>query len=211
MDRLSPIPRRWARLYLSEAPNLVALLAVNAVAVLVGIRFYVAEMVAVSTALWPFFLDSPVALALAMLSLATLLPAVGGDLESVPANLPLAYLHTIACVWLIKMGLWTALALGLGFDQYYPAPWDFFGIILTHLAFVAEAFLIPHYGRTTRGALGFALVLALANDALDYGLGLHPPLRYDPGIGLVVGTVLISVGAVILASRSLPRLDEQPV
>ncbi len=209
MDRISPISQRWARLYLSEAPNLVALLVVNAVAVLVGIRFYIAEMVAVSTALWPFFLDSPVALGLAMLSLATLLPAVGGDLDSVPTNLPLAYLHTLAFVWLVKMGLWTGLALGLGYNQYYPAPWDFFGIILTHLAFVAEAFLIPHYGRTTRGALVVALVLALANDALDYGVGLHPPLRYDPGIALVVGTILISVGAVVLAARSLPRLEKQ--
>lgn len=208
MDRVSPVPRRWAHLYLSEGPNLVALLAVNAVAVLVGIRFYVAEMVAISTALWPFFLDSPVALALAMLSLATLLPALDGNLESVSTNLPLAYLHTLAFVWLVKMGLWTALALGIGFDRYYPAPWDFFGIILTHLAFVAEAFLIPHYGRTTRGALIFALVLALANDALDYGLGIHPPLRYDPDLALVVGTVLVSLGAVALAARSLPRLDE---
>ncbi|WP_302081869.1 DUF1405 domain-containing protein [Salinibaculum rarum] len=209
MDRLSPIPRRWARLYLSEASNLVALLAVNGVAVLVGIRFYVAEMVAVSTALWPFFLDSPVALAIAMLSLATLLPTVGADLDSAPVNLALAYLHTLAFVWLVKMGLWTALALGLGFDQYYPAPWDFFGIVLTHLAFVAEAFLIPHYGRTTRGALAVALGLALVNDALDYGLGLHPPLRYDPGLALVAGTVLVSVGAVVLAAVSLPRLDKQ--
>jgi uncharacterized membrane protein YpjA len=207
MDRISPVPRRWARLYLMEAPNLVALLVVNAVAVLVGIRFYVAEMVTVSTALWPVFTDSPVALALAMLSLATLLPAVGGDLDDVPSNLPLAYLHTLAFVWLVKMGLWTALALGLGFDSYYPAPWDFFGIILTHLAFVGQAFLIPHYGRTTRGALGLALVLALVNDALDYGLGIHPPLRYDPGLALVAGTVVLSVGAVALAARSFPKLD----
>jgi uncharacterized membrane protein YpjA len=207
MDRISPVPRRWARLYLMEAPNLVALLVVNAVAVLVGIRFYVAEMVTVSTALWPVFTDSPVALALAMLSLATLLPAVGGDLDDVPSNLPLAYLHTLAFVWLVKMGLWTALALGLGFDSYYPAPWDFFGIILTHLAFVGQAFLIPHYGRTTRGALGLALVFALVNDALDYGLGIHPPLRYDPGLALVAGTVVLSVGAVALAARSFPKLD----
>lgn len=208
MDRISPIPRRWARLYLTEGANLVALLLVNAVAVLVGIRFYVADMVDVSTALWPFFMDSPIALALAMLSLATLLPALGGGLDDLTSNRPLVYLHTLAFVWLVKMGLWTALALGLGFDRYYPAPWDFFGIILTHLAFVGQAFLIPHYGRTTRGALVFALVLALANDALDYGLGVHPPLRYDPGVALIVGTVLISVGAVALASRSLPRQSE---
>jgi uncharacterized membrane protein YpjA len=192
-----------------EGPNLVALLSVNAVAVLVGIRFYVADMVDVSTALWPFFMDSPVALALSMLSLATLLPAIGGSLDDTVSNRPLVYLHTLAFVWLVKMGLWTALALGLGFEQYYPAPWDFFGIIFTHLAFVGQAFLIPHYGRTTRGALGFALALALLNDALDYGLGVHPPLRYDPGLALVAGTVLISVGAVALAAQSLPKQDEQ--
>ena len=205
MDRISPVPRRWARLYLMEGPNLVALLVVNAVAVLVGVRFYVADMVDVSTLLWPFFTDSPVALALAMLSLATLLPALGGDLDGVPSNLPLVYLHTLAFVWLVKMGLWTALALGLGFDRYYPAPWDFFGIVLTHLAFVGQAFLVPHYGKTTRGALAVALALALVNDALDYGLGIHPPLRYDPGLALVAGTVLVSIGAVVLASLSLPR------
>jgi uncharacterized membrane protein YpjA len=209
MDRFSPVPRRWARLYLSEGPNLVALILVNAVAVLVGIRFYVADLAGVPTALWPFFMDSPVALALAIVSLATLLPALGMDLDDVSQNLPLAYLHTLAFVWLVKMGLWTALALGLGFDRYYPAPWDFFGIVLTHLAFVAEAFLIPHYGRTTRGALGLALVLVLANDALDYGLGVHPPLRYDPGLALVAGTVLISVAAVALAARTLPRLSQR--
>jgi uncharacterized membrane protein YpjA len=207
MDSRSPVPRQWARLYLTEGPNLVALLAVNAVAVLVGVRFYVAEMVDVSTALWPLFADSPVALLLAMFSLVTLLPFVGRDLDAVPSNRALAYLHTLAFVWLVKMGLWTALALGLGFDRYYPAPWDFFGIILTHLAFVGQAFLIPHYGKTTRGALGLALAVALVNDALDYGLGVHPPLRYEPGLALVVGTVLISVGAVALAARSLPRAD----
>lgn len=209
MERATPVPRRWARRYLSEGANLVALLGVNAVAFLVGVRFYVAEMVGVSTALWPLFLDSPAAIALAIVSLATLLPALGSDLDAVPENLPLAYLHTLAFVWLVKMGLWTALALGLGFDRYYPAPWDFFGIVVTHLAFVGEAFLIPHYGTTTRGALGLALALALVNDALDYGLGLHPPLRYEPGIALVAGTVLVSVGAVALAARAFPRLGKR--
>ena len=209
MEPSSLVPRRWADLYLTQAPNLVALLLVDSVALLVGVRFYVADMVAVSTWLWPLFTDSPVALLLAILSLVTLLPALGGDLHDVPANRVLAYLHTLAFVWLVKMGLWTALALGLGFDQYFPAPWDFFGIVVTHLAFVGEAFLIPHYGTTTRGALGLALALALVNDALDYGLGLHPPLRYEPGLALIAGTVLVSVGAVALAARVFPRLGER--
>jgi uncharacterized membrane protein YpjA len=195
-------------LYLDVGPTLVALLAVNAVAVLVGIRFYLPALPAVSTWLWPLFADSPVALLLAMFSLATLLPSLGSGLD-VPVNRPLAYLHTLAFVWLVKMGLWAAVALNLGFDQYFPAPWDYFGIVLTHLAFLAQAGLLPHYARTTRGALALALVLALLNDALDYGLGLHPPLRYEPGLLLPTLTVLLSVGAVALASRLLPRLGDR--
>lgn len=195
-------------LYLDVGPTLVALLAVNAVAVLVGIRFYLPALPAVSTWLWPLFADSPVALLLAMFSLATLLPSLGSGLD-VPVNRPLAYLHTLAFVWLVKMGLWAAVALNLGFDQYFPAPWDYFGIVLTHLAFLAQAGLLPHYARTTRGALALALVLALLNDTLDYGLGLHPPLRYEPGLLLPTLTVLLSVGAVALASRLLPRLGDR--
>ncbi len=209
MERPSPIPRRWAELYLTEAPNLVALLLVNGVAVLVGIRFYVADMVDVTTWLWPLFTDSPVALLIAMFSLVTLVPALGSGLEEVPTNRVLSYLHTLAFVWLVKMGLWTALALGLGFDHYYPAPWDFFGIIITHLAFVGQAFLLPYYGRTTRGALAFALSLALVNDVLDYGFGLHPPLRYEPGMLLPAGTIVLSVAAVGLAASLFPRLGEK--
>ena len=204
----SPVPQRWARLYLSWAPNLVGLLAVNGVALLVGIRFYVEDLPAVSTWLWPLFADSPVALFVAMLSLSTLLPSVGRSLDAVPANRALAYLHTLAFVWLVKMGLWTAVALNVGFTQYFPAPWDYFGIIATHLAFVAEAFLIPHYARTTRGALAFALLVALANDALDYGVGLHPPLRYEPGLTLPIASVALSVGAAVLAAKALPRLGQ---
>jgi uncharacterized membrane protein YpjA len=210
MEVSSPVPRRWAELYLTQAPNLVALLLVNAVALLVGIRFYVAEMVDTSTWLWPLFADSPVALFLAICSLITLLPALGDSLDSVADNRVLAYLHTLAFVWLVKMGLWTALALGLGFDRYYPAPWDFFGIIFTHLAFVGQALLIPYYGKTTRGALAVALAVALVNDVVDYGFGLHPPLRYEPGLALPVGTVILSVAAVALAWLLFSRHAENP-
>jgi uncharacterized membrane protein YpjA len=211
MEVSSVLPRRWAELYLTQAPNLVALLLVNGVALLVGVRFYVAEMVETSTWLWPLFADSPVALFLAICSLVTLLPALGRSLDAVPSNGVLAVLHTLAFVWLVKMGLWTALALGLGFDQYYPAPWDFFGIIATHLAFVGQALLIPYYGKTSRSALGIALALALVNDVLDYGFGLHPPLRYEPGLALPVGTVFLSIAAVGLAAVLFRKRDENSV
>ncbi len=203
-----PLPRRYARYYLENTPSLVWLIVVNVVAMLVGVRYYVETMPDVSTFLWPLYADSPAALFLMTLSLVTLVPFLGRSLDDVPVSVPLAYLHTIALVWLVKMGLWTFVALNLGFDAYFPAPWAYFGIIVTHLGFVAEGLLVPHYARTTRGALATALVVALANDVVDYGFGYFPPLRYEPGLALVAASVGLSVGAVAIAWYLLPRLGE---
>lgn len=201
------VPERWAQYYLGNAPSLVWLLFVNAVGILVGVRYYVETLPAVSTFLWPLYADSPVAVFLMTLSLATLLPFLGRDLSAVPRTRVLAYLHTLAFVWLVKMGLWTAVALNLEVEAYFPAAWAYFGILLTHLGFVAEAYLIPHYAATTRGALATALVLALLNDALDYGVALHPPLRYEPGVVLPAASVAISVLSVALAGSTIDRLE----
>ncbi|QIO23926.1 DUF1405 domain-containing protein [Haloarcula sp. JP-L23] len=204
-----PLPRRYARYYLENTPSLVWLVVINVVGILVGVRYYVDTMPGVSTFLWPLYADSPTALFLLTLSLVTLLPFLGRSLDDVPVNLPLAYLHTIALVWLLKMGVWTFVALNLGFSAYFPEPWAYFGIIVTHVGFIAEGLLVPHYARTTRGALLTALVVALGNDIVDYGFGYYPPLRYDPGLTLVVATVALSVLSVGVAWKIMPRLDEQ--
>ncbi|MGM0590195.1 MAG: DUF1405 domain-containing protein [Halobacteriota archaeon] len=211
-DRL--IPERYVEYYLGNGPSLVWLLVVNATAFLVGVSFYVhsdPSLADLNTFLYPLFGDSPAALALVTLSLATLLPNLGRRVADAPQNRPLAYLHTLAFVWLVKYGLWTVFALNLRPDLYFgftgAALWDYWGISLTHLAFVVEAYLIPAYGRTTRGALAFALVALLVNDVFDYGLGYYPPLRYEPGLLLVVGSVALSVLAVGLAARAFDPLD----
>lgn len=200
------IGRRHARYYLENAPSLVWLVALNAAAMLVGVRFYVETMPGVFTFLWPLYADSPTALFLVTLSLTTLFANLGRPLEEVAHNRVLAYLHTLAFVWLVKYGLWTVVALHLGFWQYFPSLNDYWFIVLTHLAFVLEAYLIPHYGRTTPGALALALVLLLANDLYDYGFGYHPPLEYDPGLTLALATVALSVASVALAARAFDRL-----
>ena len=201
------IGRRYARYYLENAPSLVWLVAVNAAAMLVGVRFYVETMPGVFTFLWPLYADSPAALFLTTLSLVTLFANLGRPLEEVAQNRVLAYLHTLAFVWLVKYGLWTVLALHLGFWQYFPSINDYWFIVLTHLGFVLEAYLIPHYGRTTPGALAFALVLLFVNDLYDYGFGYHPPLEYEPGLTLALGTVGLSVASVVLAARTFDRLE----
>lgn len=206
------IPDRYARQFLEDGPNLAWLLAVNVLAMLVGVRFYVETLPEVPTYLWPLYADSPAALFLVTLSLATLFPNLGRPVRDAPRNRALAYLHTFAFAWLLKYGLWTAVALNLGFSSYFGPPWSedalwaYWFIVLTHLGFVVEAYLLPHYGATTRGALAAALAALLANDALDYLLGYHPPLRYEPGIALPLATVGLSVVAVGAASRAFERL-----
>jgi hypothetical protein len=54
-----------------------------------------------------------------------------------------------------------------------------------------------------------ALAAALTNDVLDYGFGLHPPFRGEPGLALVVGSVALSVLAVGLAVVAFDRLPSQ--
>ena len=210
--RRRPVPRAVAESYLSHGPSLVMLLVASAAAFLVGVRFYVDTMPAVSTLLWPLYADSPTAIALATLSLATLLSTLNQPLASTPTNRPLAYLHTLAYVWLIKYGLWVVVALNrrvglyIGFDA--DALYAYWGIIGTHLLFVALAFAILHYGRTTRGALGLSLGLLLANDIVDYGFGFYPPLRYEPGVVVPTLTVALSVGVVALAAWQFDRLGD---
>jgi len=208
-----PLPYRYAEAYLSDGPSLVALLAVTATAFLVGVRFYVDTMPAVPTLLWPLYADSPTAIALVTLSLASLLPNLGRRLHAAPINRPLAHLHTLAFVWLVKYGLWTAIALNLRPDRYFgfgpSALYDYWFIIGTHLLFVVLAFAVLHYGRTTRGALGLSICLLLVNDMVDYGLGLHPPLRYEPEWVLPTVTVGLSVGVVALAAWQFDPLSSE--
>ena len=204
---------RYVEYYLGNAPSLSTLLVANGAAFLVGVSFYVhadPSFADLPTFLYPLFGDSPTALALVTLSLATLLPNLGNRVRDAPTNTPLTYLHTFAFVWLVKYGLWTVVALNLHPDQYVGAPgalWDYWGIMFTHLLFVVEALVVPYYGETTDRALAAALVALLANDAFDYVLGYHPPLRYDPGLVLPVATVALSVGVVVLADRRFDRLD----
>jgi len=207
-----PIPEPIVVAYLSDSVRLVGLLIANATAFLVGIRFYVETMPEVPTFLWPMYADSPTAIALATLSLVTLLPNLGNRLQAAPINTPLAVLHTLAFVWLFKYGLWAVVALSrrpslyIGFDV--AGLYDYWFIVLTHLLFVVLAFMIPYYGRTTPSALWLSLVLLITNDVLDYGFGFHPPLRYEPQLVVPAVTVGLSVTAVLVASWQFDRLHE---
>lgn len=197
---------------LGRPRSLAAVLFFTSFMVLVGIEYYRPTASSVPVVLWPLYADSAVAVALATLSLLTLVPGVrgGGDVSDAPVSRPLAYLHTVAFVWLVQFGLWPLVSLNLAFGAYLAAPsaWIYYwGVIGTHLPFAGLALLFPAFGRTTRGALVLALALVVCNVVVDYGLGYHPPLLYEPGIGLAAATLGLGLFGVWLASRSFDRLE----
>ena len=227
------LSRDTAAFYLTTPWIVGLLLAVNGLAFLVGVRFYLSSLAPIPTWLWPLYGDSPTALALATLVIAGTLPALGADtfrpnpsvlsrLRAAGASAPFRIVGTLAIVWLVETGLWTILALNvplvrpdLPWDLYLgfgpSSVWAYWGIMLTHAAFLAEAAVLAHLIRASRRTLGLAAVLVVVNDLFDYGtlVGLptanHPPLRYEPGIPLAACSLVTSLLAVVLVAWIVPR------
>ncbi|GAA0722093.1 hypothetical protein J2744_000179 [Halorubrum trapanicum] len=194
--------------------SLAVVCAFTAFMLAVGVGYYASTAGGVPVPLWPLYADSAAAVALGGTVLVATAPTVrrGGDVTAdAPNSRGLAYLQTLAFVWLVQFGVWPLVSLNLAFGQYVAAPdaWLYYwGVIGTHLLFVGLALLFPAFGRTTPGALAAALALGIANVVVDYWVGYHPPLLYEPGTGLAAATLAIAVGSVALASHSFPRLGE---
>ena len=189
------------------------MLVLTAFMAAVGLAYYAPTAGDVPVWLWPLYADSAVAVLMSLGVLLALVPTVwAGDrvTEDSPTSTPLAYLQTLAFVWLVQFGLWPLVSLNLAVGAYLAAPsaWIYYwGVLGTHLCFVGLALLFPAFGRTTRGALATALLLVVGNVVVDYGFGYHPPLLYEPDLLLAGATLAIGVGSVWLASLSFQRLD----
>ena len=215
--RRAPVRRRVrdaiAEELLGTPRSLAVVLGFSAFMLAVGIGYYAPTAGTVPVPLWPLYADSAVAVALGTIALLSLVPTVrrGDRVIDAPVSRGLAYLQTVAFVWLVQFGLWPLVSLNLAFGEYVAAPdaWIYYwGVLGTHLCFVGLALLFPAFGRTTRGALALALALVVGNVVFDYAIGYHPPLLYEPGPLLAGATLAIGVGAVWLASRSFRRLSE---
>ena len=194
--------------------SLAAVCAFTAFMLAVGAWYYAPTADEVPVGLWPVYADSAAAVALGgavLASVATTVRRGGSVTADAPTSRGLAYLQTIAFVWLVQFGVWPLVSLNLAFSEYVAASdaWLYYwGVVGTHLLFVGLALLFPAFGRTTPGALATALALGVANVVVDYGFGYHPPLLYEPGAGLAVATLVIAVGSVALASRSFRQLGD---
>ncbi len=227
------LSREVAATYLTVPWVVGLIVAVNVLAFLVGVEFYLATLPGIPTWLWPLYGDSPTAIGLATLVVAGLLPVIGPGVRPNPGLVATharevsglyTVVSTLAVVWLIETGVWTVLALNvplarpdlpttlyLGFGP--SSLWAYWGILLTHAAFLLEAALIAHIARTSRRALAVALVAVLVNDLFDYGglVGIgttnHPPLRYEPGVTLAAIAVSTSFVAVAAVAVVVPRAE----
>lgn len=200
---------RLALKWLQTAPALRLLLGINVIGTAYGYVWYWEQLKETAAGkppwLLPFVPDSPTASLFFSLSLLFLLaarhpawrPSVG-RLSRVRS-----LVDALAVVTLFKYGVW---AVAINFAD----GWQGGGIdalqwmlIASHAGMALEA--VVYAGRLSygRAALAAAAVWTLANDALDYGLGIHPwlypPLLDDvPAVGAF--TVFMSVVSIGLAA-----------
>ncbi|MFB6162078.1 MAG: DUF1405 domain-containing protein [Halococcoides sp.] len=199
--RGGPLPASWARVYLDQPVALAGLLLANAVAFLVGLQYYAASFDAHHFLTWWLFADSPAALAVGTVALATRIDRAGDGLDRQMGRLA-AMVHTNAVVALVYTGIWTAIVVGWGFPTYEPTAGLF--LIVTHLGFVVEAALLAHVGSTDRLALATATVFMGVSLGFDYLLGNHPPIPYAAGQVPLIGAVLVAPLALGVAWWWLP-------
>ena len=212
-----PPPPRWVRRArrLVDTPAQVGLLLViDAVAIAVGVSFYAHSSPGLAdVAVWwyPLFADSPVAVGLGALTVAVWLGRRG---PTVRPSWPAALLSTLAVVWLVRMGVWTVGALAIGWRAYLGAEavlWAFWGILATHVLFLAHAALTASVGARRRGTLAVAAGALLVHDLVDYGLGFAPPLPYAPTPALIGMSLASSALALAVAWWWLPAADATSV
>jgi len=212
-----PPPPRWvrrARRLLDTPAQVGLLLVIDAVAIAVGVSFYAhSDPSLADVAVWwyPLFADSPVAVGLGALTVAVWLGRRG---PTVRPSWPAALLSTLAVVWLVRMGVWTVGALAIGWRAYLGAEavlWAFWGILATHVLFLAHAALTASVGARRRGTLAVAAGALLVHDLVDYGLGLAPPLPYAPTPALIGMSLASSALALAVAWWWLPAADATSV
>ncbi|WP_232688393.1 DUF1405 domain-containing protein [Halobacterium zhouii] len=192
------IPESVATPYLEEDASRALLILANCVVVLVGIDFYLPQLLEHRNVfLWPVIFDSPLAAAWVTFSLLTLSGA--GSIAAYRNSRVHVLLNTIAFVSVLKYGVWTLFTLNYFFTAYYPDPVSYFGSLFVHAVMALEAFLLPYYAKTTMWALGVALVWLLVGDVVDYGFGLYPHLRVEQ-LGVLPGvTAFLSFASVATA------------
>jgi uncharacterized membrane protein YpjA len=204
---VAPLPSALENLGLRLAWLIVA---VNLVGTAFGFWYYRFQFAATPAVAWPLVPDSPVATLFIALSLA----AWKLDVDRVE------WLHALAFFGCIKLGFWTPYVQVFLNGPGGIAPWLYQFLIWSHLAMVAQAFLIHRYSDFPVWAVAVAAAWYWFNDVVDYfvpvagdyhhtalraefvGTGYdHTVLAHDFAAAAAVTLTLLATG-LALATRS---------
>ncbi len=152
------------------------IVAVDVGGIAYGYAYYADQLRATPWHLAPFVPDSPNAV---LLFLVALLLLLRGRRQP--------WLEALGSVSLVKVGLWTLFVLLYHGDVFLAGPQRDFRLVLLalHVAMMFQPVMLADTMRRVP-PWQWAAILAwfLANDAIDYALGVHPWIPYR-GIGLV--------------------------
>ncbi|MFB6094115.1 MAG: DUF1405 domain-containing protein [Halanaeroarchaeum sp.] len=184
---LAPLPEPLEDLALRLAWPIAA---VNLFGTAFGFWYYRFQLAATPPLAWPLVPDSP---------LATLF--VGLSLIAYERDWDVDWLHALAFVGLLKLGLWTPFVQVVLNGQGSLATWLYQFLVWSHLAMALEAFVIHRYATFSVRAVGVAVGWYLLNDVFDYflrtfGAPLHTWIRAE----FVGGAIDHSVAAHDLAA-----------
>ncbi|WP_227374675.1 DUF1405 domain-containing protein [Haladaptatus halobius] len=130
-------------------------------------------------AMWAFVPDSPVATLFIALSLG--LWKLGRNAE---------WVNALAFFGCIKLGAWTPYVLAAFFSGFIGVGWPMYAFLFgSHLAMVAEAFLVHRYSEFPVGAVFVAVLWYGLNDLVDYFVPLvgtphHTALPAQEGLAM---------------------------
>ena len=159
---VAPLPRRLENFGLHVAWLVVA---ANLAGTAFGFWYYRFQFAATPVAAWPVVPDSPVATLFIGLSLAAW--RLERDFDVALGGWTGA-LHALAFFGCIKLGGWTPYVQVFLNGPEGIAAWLYYFLILSHLAMVAEAFLIHRYFDFPVWAVAVAAVWYGFNDLVDY-------------------------------------------
>jgi uncharacterized membrane protein YpjA len=162
---VAPLPPWLEHLALNLA---WAIVAVNLLGTLFGFWYYGVHpfsdpvvQLQLSTeplVMWPFVPDSPVATLFIALSLASWKLGRGRE-----------WLHALAFFGCIKLGAWTPFVLLAFVEQFSYNHWAMYNFLFwSHLAMVAQAFVVHRYAEFTVRGVAVALLWYGLNDVVDY-------------------------------------------
>jgi len=142
---------------------LLFLIFANLAGFFVGLHYYWEQLIESSPLLWIVIIDSP--LSVLLFAVVCVLMYFGKEQPEL--------LKFLACVYVIKYGLWTMLAISLYWGNYVGFEDQVTGVInfFLHFGMVVEGAVLAPRISVTKYNTVIVLMLALANDFFDYFLG----------------------------------------